>query len=52
MKSDLKVRIISAVVALIIVIPLLIYGKIPFYIGVGVIGIIGFNEMLSLNLSI
>ena len=48
MKSDLKVRIISAVVALIIVIPLLIYGKIPFYIGVGVIGIIGFNEMLTL----
>ncbi len=48
MKSDLKVRVISAIVALIIVIPMLIYGKYPFYIGVGVIGIIGFNEMLSL----
>ena len=48
MKKDLKVRIISAIVALIIVIPLLIIGGIPYYIGVGIIGIIGFNEMLTL----
>lgn len=48
MKKDLKVRIISAIVALIIVIPLLILGGIPYYIGVGVIGVIGFNEMLML----
>lgn len=48
MKNDLKIRIISAVVALIIVIPLLIIGEIPYYIGVGIIGVIGFNEMLML----
>ena len=48
MKKDLKVRIISAIVALIIVIPLLIIGGIPYYIGVGIIGVIGFNEMLML----
>jgi len=48
MKSDLKVRIISAIVALIIVIPLLICGGTAFYIGVGIISVIGFNEMLML----
>ena len=48
MKSDLKVRIISAVIALIIVIPILLYGGIPFYIGAGIIGLIGLNEMLTL----
>ena len=48
MKNDLKIRIISAVVALIIVIPLLIVGGFPFYTGVGIIGVIGFNEMLML----
>ena len=48
MKSDLKVRIISAIVALIIIIPILIYGNLPFVIGAGIISLIGFNEMISL----
>lgn len=48
MKSDLKIRTISAIIALIIVVPILIYGKYPFYIGVGLLGVIGFNEMLAL----
>ena len=49
MKNDLKIRIISAVVALIIVIPILIIGGYWFYIGVGLISIIGFYEILSLR---
>lgn len=39
-------RVISAIVALIIVVPLLILGGYWFYIGACVIGVIGFNEFL------
>lgn len=49
MKNDLKVRIISAVVALAIVIPILFIGGYLYYIGATIIGIIGFNELLSLR---
>ena len=49
MKSDLKVRVISAIVALIIVIPILIIGGYAFYIGVCILGCIGLYEMLSLK---
>ncbi len=49
MKNDLKVRIISAVVALIIVIPILIVGGNLFFVGATIIGIIGFNELLTLK---
>ena len=42
----MKKRVISAIVALIIVVPLLILGGYWFYIGACVIGIIGFNEFL------
>lgn len=49
MKNDLKVRIISAFIALLIVIPILIIGGYPFYIGACLLGIIGFNELLSLK---
>ncbi len=49
MKSDLKIRIISAIVALIIVIPILILGGYWFYIGAGLIAIIGFYEILMLR---
>jgi phosphatidate cytidylyltransferase len=49
MKNDLKVRIISAVVALIIVIPILIVGGYWFCIGATIIGIIGLNELLSIR---
>lgn len=44
----MKTRIISALIALIIVIPIIIYGKAPFYLGAAVIGLIGFLEMLKL----
>lgn len=49
MKSDLKIRIISALVALVIVIPILIIGGTVFYIGGAIIGSIGFYELLSLK---
>ena len=42
----MKKRVISAIVALAIVIPLIILGGLWFYIGAGLIGVIGFNEML------
>ncbi len=43
----MKKRLISAFVALLIVIPLIILGGTWFYIGAGLIGLIGFNELLS-----
>lgn len=42
----MKKRVISAIVALIIVVPLLILGGYWFYIGACIIGVIGFNEFL------
>ena len=45
----MKKRVISAIVALIIVIPLIILGGYPYYIGVGIVSIIGFKEMLSVR---
>ncbi len=41
----MKQRIISAIIALIIVVPLIILGGIPYYIGVGILSIIGFYEI-------
>ncbi len=41
----MKQRIISAIVALIIVVPLIVLGGIPYYIGIGVLSIIGFYEI-------
>ena len=41
----MKTRIISAIVALIIVVPLIILGGIPYYIGMGLVSIIGFYEI-------
>lgn len=43
----MKQRVISAVVALIIVIPLIILGGIPYYIGLGVLSIIGYYEIIT-----
>lgn len=43
----MKKRVISAIVALIIVIPLLIIGGVWFNLGVGIIGLIGFDELLK-----
>lgn len=45
----MKKRIISAVVALIIVIPLLVLGGYWFYVGACIIGVIGFNEFLQIR---
>jgi phosphatidate cytidylyltransferase len=41
----MKKRIISAIVALIIVIPLIVLGGIPYYIGMTIVGVIAFYEM-------
>lgn len=46
---NIKVRALSAVVALLICIPIIIYGGIPFYLGLAVIGLIGFMEFLNLR---
>lgn len=45
----MKKRIISAVVALIIVIPLVIYGHKPFILGVGLLSILGLKEIIDLK---
>ncbi len=49
MKNDLKVRVISAIVALAIVIPILLIGGYLYYVGATIIGIIGFNELITLK---
>lgn len=50
-KSDLKTRIISAVVALAIVIPLIILGGIFFQIGICIVAILAFKEIIDLKKS-
>lgn len=45
----MKQRVISAVIALIIVIPILLLGGYFFYAGVGVLAIIGFYEIISVR---
>jgi len=45
----MKQRIISAIIALLICIPIIFYGNIPFYIGAALVGLIGFIEILSLR---
>ena len=42
----MKKRVISAIVALIIIIPLLIIGGTIFYIAASILGVIGYNEIL------
>ena len=49
MVNGMKKRVISAIVALIIVIPLIILGGYPYYFGVGILSIIGFYEMISVR---
>jgi phosphatidate cytidylyltransferase len=43
----MKKRVISAIVALIIVIPLVILGGYPYYAGIGLLSIIGFYEITN-----
>lgn len=45
----MKKRVISAIVALIICIPLLIIGGYPFYIGVSILSVIGYYEIINLR---
>ena len=45
----MKKRIISAIVALIIVVPLVIYGHEPFILGVGALSILGLKEIIDLK---
>lgn len=45
----MKKRIISAIVALIIIIPLFYYGNMPFQIGVGLISVLGLKEFIDLK---
>ncbi len=47
----MKKRIISAIIMLIIVIPIIWYGKSVFRIGVGVIGVLALKEILDLKKS-
>lgn len=43
----MKQRVISAIIALLIVIPLIILGGYPYYIGIGIISVIGYYEMIK-----
>ena len=43
----MKQRIISAIIALLICIPIIIYGELPFYIGASIIGVVGYYELLK-----
>lgn len=45
----MKQRVISAIVALIIVIPLIIIGSYAYYVGVGILSIMGYYEMLKVR---
>ena len=45
----MKKRILSAIVALIIVVPLVIYGHEPFILGVGALSILGLKEIIDLK---
>ena len=45
----MKKRVISAIVALIIVVPLIIVGGKPFEIGVGVLSVLGLKEFIDLK---
>ena len=47
----MKVRIISAIVALIIVIPLIYLGGYPFAIGCSILSMLGYMEILKLKKS-
>lgn len=49
MVKSMKERVISAIVALIIVIPLIILGGYAYYIGVSILSIIGYFEILSVR---
>ena len=45
----MKKRVISAIIALIICIPLLIIGGYPFYVGVSILSVIGYYEIINIR---
>ena len=45
----MKQRVISAIIALIIVIPIIIYGGLPYYLGVALVAAIGYYEMIKVR---
>lgn len=47
--KDMPIRVISAAIMLAIVIPLIIIGKIPYAIGIGLIALLAFLEISKLN---
>ena len=49
MVNSMKKRVISAIVALIIVVPIIFIGGYTYYIGVGVISVLGFYELLKVR---
>ena len=48
-ENDMKRRVISAIIALIICIPLLIIGGYPFYVGVSILSVIGYYEIINIR---
>ena len=47
----MKVRLISAVIALAILIPLLYIGGVPFAIAIGILSVLAYKEILDLKKS-
>ena len=45
----MKKRVISAIVALVVVLPLILLGGYAYYIGVGIISVIGFHEIVTVR---
>lgn len=45
----MKQRVISAIIAVIIIIPIILLGGIPYYIGVAILGLIGYYELLHVR---
>ena len=49
MKFRMKQRVISAIVALIIVLPLIYFGSYAYYVGIGILSIMGYYEILKVR---
>ena len=47
--NDLQIRIFSIIIMLAILIPLIIIGNIPFALGIGLVSILGYLEIMKLN---
>lgn len=45
----MKKRVISAIIALAIIVPLLIIGRLPLYIGIGILSLLAYKEIVTLK---